>query len=85
MTGILLVFICFIGTMINDGFQLVLNLILEKVQQIDKISHTKSILMENIIINSVALPSNLIVGAFTEFKILGRKYTQAVGYFIIGQ
>ena len=84
MTGILLVFICFIGTMINDGFQLVLNLILEKVQQIDKISHTKSILMENIIINSVALPSNLIVGAFTEFKILGRKYTQAVGYFIMG-
>ena len=40
--------------------------------------------MENIIINSVALPSNLIIGAFTEFKILGRKNTQSIGYIIMG-
>ena len=72
-TGILLVFICFIGTMINNGFQLVLNLILEKVKQSDKSAYTKSILMENIIINSVALPSNLIVGAFTLFKIFWKE------------
>lgn len=83
-TGVLLLFICFNGTMINDGFQLVLNLILEKVKQSDKSAHTRTILMENIIINSIALPSNLIVGAFTEFKILGRKYTQSVGFFIMG-
>lgn len=83
-TGLLLLIICFNGTMINDGFQLVLNLILEKVKQSDKSAHTRSILMENIIINSVALPSNLIVGAFTEFKILGRKNTQSIGFFIMG-
>jgi hypothetical protein len=83
-TGVLLLFICFNGTMINDGFQLVLNLILEKVKQSDKSAHTRTILMENIIINSIALPSNLIVGAFTEFKILGRKYTQSIGFFIMG-
>ena len=84
MTGLLLLIICFNGTMINDGFQLVLNLILEKVKQADKSAHTRTVLMENIIINSVALPSNLIIGGFTEFKILGRKYTQAVGFFIMG-
>ena len=84
MTGLLLLIICFNGTMINDGFQLVLNLILEKVKQADKTAHTRTILMENIIINSIALPSNLIVGAFTEFKILGRKYTQAIGFLIMG-
>ena len=83
-TGLLLLIICFNGTMINDGFQLVLNLILEKVKQSDKSAHTRTILMENIIINSVALPSNLIIGAFTEFKILGRKNTQAIGFFIMG-
>ena len=32
MTGFLLLIICFNGTMINDGFELVLNLILEKVK-----------------------------------------------------
>ena len=84
MTGLLLLIICFNGTMINDGFQLVLNLILEKVKQADKSAHTRTVLMENIIINSVALPSNLIIGGFTEFKILGRKYTQAIGFFIMG-
>ena len=83
-TGILLLFICFNGTMINDGFQLVLNLILEKVKQSDKSAHTRSVLIENIIINSVALPSNLIIGAFTEFKILGRRNTQSIGYLIMG-
>ena len=83
-TGLLLLFICFNGTMINDGFQLVLNLILEKVKQSDKTAHTRTILMENIIINSIALPSNLIIGAFTEFKILGRKNTQSIGFFIMG-
>ena len=84
LTGILLLSICFNGTMINDGFQLVLNLILEKVKASDKSAHTRSVLMENIIINSVALPSNLIIGAFTEFKILGRKNTQSIGYIIMG-
>ena len=84
MTGLLLLIICFNGTMINDGFQLVLNLILEKVKQSDKSAHTRTILMENITINSIALPSNLIVGAFTEFKILGRRNTQALGYLIMG-
>ena len=83
-TGVLLLFICFNGTMINDGFQLVLNLILEKVKQSDKSAHTRTILMENIIINSIALPSNLIVGAFTEFELLGRKYTQSIGFLIMG-
>jgi sugar phosphate permease len=83
-TGLLLLIICFNGTMINDGFQLVLNLILEKVKHSDKSAHTRTILMENIIINSVALPSNLIIGAFTEFKILGRKNTQSIGFFIMG-
>ena len=84
LTGFLLLIICFNGTMINDGFQLVLNLILEKVKQSDKSAHTRTILMENIIINSIALPSNLVVGAFTEFKIFGRKYTQSIGYLIMG-
>ena len=84
LTGLLLLIICFNGTMINDGFQLVLNLILEKVKQSDKSAHTRTILMENIIINSIALPSNLVVGAFTEFKIFGRKYTQSIGYLIMG-
>ena len=84
LTGLLLLIICFNGTMINDGFQLVLNLILEKVKQSDKTAHTRTILMENIIINSIALPSNLVVGAFTEFKIFGRKYTQSIGYLIMG-
>ena len=83
-TGFLLLIICFSGTMINDGFQLVLNLILEKVKNSDKSAHTRTILMENIIINSIALPSNLVVGAFTEFKIFGRKYTQFIGYLIMG-
>ena len=84
MTGILLLFICFNGTMINDGFQLVLNLILEKVKQSDKSAHTRTVLMENITINSIALPSNLIMGAFAEFKILGRRHTQAIGYILMG-
>ena len=83
-TGILLLFICFNGTMINDGFQLVLNLILEKVKASDKSAHTRTILMENITINSIALPSNLIMGAFAEFKILGRRNTQSIGYIIMG-
>jgi len=84
MTGILLLFICFNGTMINDGFQLVLNLILEKVKQSDKSAHTRTVLMENITINSIALPSNLIMGAFGEFKILGRRNTQSIGYILMG-
>ena len=84
MTGILLLFICFNGTMINDGFQLVLNLILEKVKQSDKSAHTRTVLMENITINSIALPSNLIMGAFAEFKILGRRNTQSIGYILMG-
>ena len=84
MTGILLLFICFNGTMINDGFQLVLNLILEKVKQSDKSAHTRTVLMENIIINSIALPSNLIMGAFAEFRILGRRHTQSMGYILMG-
>ena len=84
MTGILLLFICFNGTMINDGFQLVLNLILEKVKQSDKSAHTRTVLMENITINSIALPSNLIMGAFAEFRILGRRNTQSVGYILMG-
>ena len=84
MTGILLLFICFNGTMINDGFQLVLNLILEKVKQSDKSAHTRTVLMENITINSIALPSNLIMGAFAEFRILGRRNTQSIGYILMG-
>ena len=84
MTGILLLFICFNGTMINDGFQLVLNLILEKVKKSDKSAHTRTVLMENITINSIALPSNLIMGAFAEFKILGRRNTQSIGYILMG-
>ena len=84
MTGILLLFICFNGTMINDGFQLVLNLILEKVKQSDKSAHTRTVLMENITINSIALPSNLIMGAFAEFRILGRRNTQSMGYILMG-
>ena len=84
MSGILLLFICFNGTMINDGFQLVLNLILEKVKQSDKSAHTRTVLMENITINSIALPSNLIMGAFAEFRILGRRNTQSIGYILMG-
>ena len=84
MTGVLLLFICFNGTMINDGFQLVLNLILEKVKQSDKSAHTRTVLMENITINSIALPSNLIMGAFAELKILGRRNTQSIGYILMG-
>ena len=84
VTGILLLFICFNGTMINDGFQLVLNLILEKVKQSDKSAHTRTVLMENITINSIALPSNLIMGAFAEFRILGRRNTQSIGYILMG-
>ena len=68
-TGILLLFICFNGTMINDGFQLVLNLILEKVKASDKSAHTRTILMENITINSIALPSNLIMGYYKFYCI----------------
>ena len=84
LTGILLLFICFNGTMINDGFQLVLNLILEKVKKSDKSAQTRTVLMENITINSIALPSNLIMGAFAEFKILGRIHTQSLGYILMG-
>ena len=84
LTGVLLLFICFNGTMINDGFQLVLNLILEKVKKSDKSAQTRTVLMENITINSIALPSNLIMGAFAEFKILGRIHTQSLGYILMG-
>ena len=40
--------------------------------------------MENITINSIALPSNLIMGAFAEFRILGRRNTQSIGYILMG-
>ena len=83
-TGILLVFICFFGNCINDGFQLVLNLLLDKIYEGDSPETRKKILHDNILINSICLPSNFFLGIFTEFKFLGRKYTQFLGFIILG-
>lgn len=81
-TGIILVFICFFGNIINDGFQLVLNLLLEKIEKIS-INNEYNVLKNNILINTIGLPSNLVLGLFTEFKVLGRRHTQALGFFLL--
>lgn len=83
-TGFLLVFICFFGNCINDGFQLVLNLLLDKIYESQKEGRNEKILFDNILINSICLPSNFFLGIFTEFKFLGRKYTQFLGFLILG-
>ena len=80
-TGILLVLICFFGNCIIDGFQLVLNLILDGIYNDQS---KNKILIDNILINSICLPSNFFLGIFTEFKFLGRKYTQLFGFLILG-
>ena len=80
--GIMLVIICFFGNIINDGFQLVLNLLLEKINNTSQ-SEEYNVLKENILINTIGLPSNFLIGIFTELKILGRRHTQAIGFFIL--
>lgn len=82
-TGILLIIICFFGNVINDGFQLVLNLLLDKLKSNNHSQNGLSVLKENILINTIDLPSNLLLGIFTEFKILGRRNTQAAGFFLL--
>ena len=81
-TGIILLFICFFGNIINDGFQLVLNLLLEKIEKAS-INNEYNVLKNNILINTIGLPSNLVLGLFTEFKVLGRRHTQAFGFFLL--
>jgi sugar phosphate permease len=83
-TFMLLLMICFFGNIINDGFQLILNLMLDKIKNEHEESSNNSVLKENILINSIDLPSNLLLGIFTEFKLLGRRHTQALGFFILG-
>ena len=83
-TFVLLLMICFFGNIINDGFQLILNLMLDKIKNEHEESSKNSVLKENIMINSIDLPSNLLLGIFTEFKLLGRRHTQALGFFILG-
>jgi hypothetical protein len=57
---------------------------LDKIKNEHEESSENSVLKENILINSIDLPSNLLLGIFTEFKLLGRRHTQALGFFILG-
>jgi MFS family permease len=81
-TTIITTIINFTCSMLFDGNQIIQNLALNKINN-KQSQHDISVLTQSIIVILFGIPSNILFGLVCEMKILGRKYTMAIGFFIL--
>lgn len=72
------------ANVMNDGGNLVINLVLEKINIENKVEDYHSILMKNLIQNLLNPISYFLFGYLTEIKSIGRKLTIFIGLTLIG-